>query len=165
MHQPREQRRIWLEMAEKGAELALARLLAEEGSQRERTRALVEALDLDVADPDALRIECFDISHTAGEATQASCVVYENHAMQSAQYRRFNIDGITGGRRLRGDAPGADAALRQAGRGPDATRPDVERAAEEGRRAPARPGAGRRRPRPGVDGARGLRANWGWTCR
>jgi excinuclease ABC subunit C len=97
VHQPREQRRIWLDMAVKGAGIALARLLAEEGSQRERTRALAEALEIELVDPDRFRIECFDVSHTAGEATQASCVVYEEHRMQNSQYRRFNIVAVTGG--------------------------------------------------------------------
>jgi len=97
------ERRMWLDMAAKNAELALAQRARERSAQEERIGALRQALGL----PDsAQRIECFDVSHTMGEAAVASCVVYDRFAMQKGEYRRFNMRDIT---------PGDDyAAMRQA---------------------------------------------------
>lgn len=95
--------KAWVEMALQNAKLAiLARSQATE-QQEKRLAALQEALQL----PEPIvRIECFDISHTMGEATVASCVVYQENRMKNADYRRFNIRDIT---------PGDDyAAMRQA---------------------------------------------------
>ena len=96
------ERRVWLDMARKNALLAIAQRVRDRATQEGRLAALRDALGL----PEGMqRIECFDISHTMGEATVASCVVYERQQMQRSDYRRFNIRGVT---------PGDDyAAMRQ----------------------------------------------------
>jgi excinuclease ABC subunit C len=87
-------KRVWMKMAETNAELALQQREAQHGNQQVRLNALREALDL----PETTeRIECFDISHTMGEATVASCVVFDKGNMQNSEYRRYNITGITPG--------------------------------------------------------------------
>jgi excinuclease ABC subunit C len=95
--------KAWVEMAQQNARLAILARSQASAQQEIRLAALQEALQL----PEAIiRIECFDISHTMGEATVASCVVYQENRMKNADYRRFNIRDIQ---------PGDDyAAMRQA---------------------------------------------------
>ncbi|MGB5465714.1 MAG: excinuclease ABC subunit UvrC [Sedimenticolaceae bacterium] len=100
---PRGERARWLKMAVDNARLALASRLASRGNATQRVAALQQALEL--PEPPA-RMECFDISHIQGDQTVASCVVFADGAPSKADYRRFNVRGIT---------PGDDyAAMRQA---------------------------------------------------
>jgi len=85
---PGGERRVWLTMATQNATLAIRQKLAQKATQEDRLTALQEALGLT---PSAQRIECFDVSHTMGEAAVASCVIYDKHAMQTSEYRRFNV--------------------------------------------------------------------------
>jgi excinuclease ABC subunit C len=86
--------RTWLDMARRNASLALGQRLSAQATQEARVAALQEFLG---ADSPLGRIECFDVSHTMGEATVASCVVYDRGAMQSSEYRRFNVSGVEPG--------------------------------------------------------------------
>jgi excinuclease ABC subunit C len=96
------ERRVWLDMARKNAVLAITQRVRDRATQEGRLAALRDALRLAEG---TQRIECFDISHTMGEATVASCVVYDHQQMQKSDYRRFNIRDVT---------PGDDyAAMRQ----------------------------------------------------
>lgn len=99
----RGERARWLEMAKVNAELALNTYLISKAGMRTRWEALQQAFDLPQT-PE--RVECFDISHTMGEATVASCVVFGREGPGKNDYRRFNIENIT---------PGDDyAAMKQA---------------------------------------------------
>ncbi|WP_411832074.1 excinuclease ABC subunit UvrC [Pseudoxanthomonas mexicana] len=90
----RSERAGYLDLARRNAEIALVTEVSSRGAQTARSQALQELLDL--PEP-AQRIECFDISHTMGEATVASCVVFDAAGPVRAQYRRFNIAGIEPG--------------------------------------------------------------------
>ncbi len=87
-------KKVWLKMAQTNAELALTQQQQAASNQAARLLALREALHL----PESIeRMECFDISHTMGEATVGSCVVFDKGDLQNGEYRRYNITGITPG--------------------------------------------------------------------
>ena len=85
---PGGERRVWVAMAVQNAGLAIGQKLAQKATQDERLTTLQETLGLPSS---AQRIECFDVSHTMGEAAVASCVIFDRLAMQSSEYRRFNV--------------------------------------------------------------------------
>ena len=91
---PSGARRAWLEMAWKNARLGAEQAVSSQSTQETRLAALQQALELGEG---MQRIECFDVSHTMGEATVASCVVYDRGAMQKSEYRRFNIRSVEPG--------------------------------------------------------------------
>ncbi|HEV7269007.1 excinuclease ABC subunit UvrC [Pseudoxanthomonas sp.] len=90
----RSERAGYLDLAKRNAEIALVTELGSRNAQTARSQALKELLGLPEV---ARRIECFDISHTMGEATVASCVVFDANGAVRSQYRRYNITGITPG--------------------------------------------------------------------
>ncbi len=93
-HHVRGERLRWVQMAVSNAKYALAARLASKAGMHSRFEALRDALGLDEA---PARLECFDVSHTMGEATVASCVVFDLEGPVKSDYRRFNIEGVTPG--------------------------------------------------------------------
>ncbi|TBW09152.1 excinuclease ABC subunit UvrC [Azotobacter chroococcum] len=93
-HRVRATRARWQQLALANAEQALSARLVHRQHLADRFEALAEALDLD-APPQ--RMECFDISHSSGEATVASCVVFGPEGALKGEYRRYNIEGVTAG--------------------------------------------------------------------
>jgi excinuclease ABC subunit C len=134
---PGGERRVWLTMASQNASLAIRQRLAQKATQEDRLAALQEALGLP---PSAQRIECFDVSHTMGEAAVASCVIFDRLAMQTSEYRRFNVTPAQAGddyaamrealtrrcaRIVAGDFPAPDLLVIDGGKGQVAVAADV----------------------------------------
>ncbi|MCE8014767.1 excinuclease ABC subunit UvrC [Halomonas sp. MCCC 1A17488] len=93
-HKVRGHRGQWLELARTNAEQQLASRLASQSELERRFDSLQQTLGLEEA---VERLECFDISHSHGEATVASCVVFDRNGPRKSDYRRFNIEGVTAG--------------------------------------------------------------------
>ena len=85
---PGGERRVWVTMATQNTVLAIRQKLAQKATQEERLAALQDALGLPST---AQRIECFDVSHTMGEAAVASCVIFDRLSMRTNEYRKFNV--------------------------------------------------------------------------
>jgi excinuclease ABC subunit C len=144
---PGGERRVWLAMAQQNAGLAIARKLAQKATQEDRLAALQTALGLPAS---AQRVECFDVSHTMGERAVASCVVFDKLAMQTGEYRRFNVTPQSAGddyaamrealsrrvaRIVAGEFPAPDLLVIDGGRGQVAVAAEV--LAEQGMHATA----------------------------
>ena len=134
---PGGERRVWLQMALQNAGFAIRQKLAQKATQDDRVAALQAALDLPAS---ALRIECFDVSHTMGERAVASCVILDRLAMQTGEYRRFNVAPAQGGddyaamrealtrrcaRIVAGEYPAPDLLVIDGGKGQVAVAADV----------------------------------------
>jgi excinuclease ABC subunit C len=134
---PGGERRVWLAMATQNAEFAIRQKLAQKATQEDRLESLQKALGLPA---EAQRIECFDVSHTMGERAVASCVIFDRLAMQSSEYRRFNVTPAEGGddyaamrealtrrcaRIVAGEFPAPDLLVVDGGKGQVAVAADV----------------------------------------